>query len=163
MEENNMNGSGYGKKPIGKMIAIYVIIAVVLYGGYYLFFMPKSGAYSVTSNTVSPVVTQALMKFQDSPLASMAYQIFPGNLSAQAKQATSGFKISTQIQTDGSTIVSLTSSNPEYQNQQVTVQPGETLYFIEKNSGDDTPTDDTDRTTADDSTVLVDPQGNIVQ
>ena len=144
------------KSPL-RIVLIYLVVAVILYGGIYYFIRAKN------TNASSVPTTPVSQNFQSSPLASTSYQIYPGPLSDPAKQATSGFKIDTQTQGDGSAIISLTSSNPAYQNQQVTVQPGYTLYFVEKNSGDDSAANDSDRTTGDDSTILVDPQGNIVR
>jgi hypothetical protein len=163
MEENNSK-SGYGNNSWGKWLAIYGVAAILIYGGYY-FLMPKNRNYSQTTNTNnnSVTTTPATVKFQDSPLASKAFLIYPGVLSTEAKQAIAGFKIDSQIQADGSAIISLTSSNPGYTDQQVTVKSGYSLYFIEKSSGDDSPTNDTDQTTIDDKTVLVDPAGFIVQ
>ena len=153
-----MTDTSYSKKSPVRLFLIYLVVAVILYGGIYYFIRAKNtNASSVVTTTP---VTQ---NFQSSSLASTSYQIYPGPLSDQAKQATSGFKIDTQTQGDGSAIVSLTSSNPAYQNQQVTVQPGYTLYFVDKNGGDDSAANDSDRTTGDDSTILVDPQGNIVK
>jgi hypothetical protein len=163
MEENYSPKSGYTKKSIWSWLAIYLVVAVVLYGGYYYFIQAKNNGYAPVTSPVADVSTPVPQKFQDSPLAAFAFQVYPGPLSEPAKQATSSFKISTQTQGDGSILVGLTSSNPNYLNQQVIVQPGYTLYFIEKNSTDDDTTANTDRTTNDDTTVLVDPQGFIVR
>jgi hypothetical protein len=105
----------------------------------------------------------ALQKFQGSPISSSAFQIYPGPLSDQATQAVAGFNIDTKILPDGSVQVNLTSTNPEYTDQHVVVKPGYTLYFIEKSTGDDSPTGNTDQNLRDDATLLVDPQGFIVQ
>ena len=64
---------------------------------------------------------------------------------------------------DASTLITLTATNPNYKNQTYTVKPGYSLYFVEKNTTDDSPENDTDRTSADDTAVIVDPQGMIVQ
>jgi len=164
MEENTANKNSYNKRPWWQWVTIYLVVAVLVYGGYY-YFITKSGTYfpPSTASRNSTNITPTLQKFQDSPLASSAFQIFPGPLSDQAKQAIIGFNIDTKTQADGTVLVSLTSTNPEYKNQQVSVKPNYIVYFIEKSSGDDSPTDNSDRNLGDDSIVLVDPDGFIVQ
>ena len=158
------SSSAYSKRPLWQWVAIYAVVAAVVYGGIYYFFLSKNGQYSQsTTNQGQNSYGSIPQKFQDSSFASSSYQIYPGPLTDQTKQAIAGFKIDTKTQTDGSAQISLTSTNPEYKNQQVMVKPGYVLYFIEKNGGDDSQTGNTDQTTRDDSTVLVDPQGYIVQ
>ena len=133
------------------IIVLLVVIAIVAGGGYFVI-------KKMTKATATPVT----QKFVDSDLAQYAYQIFPGPLSDQTKKMTAGFTIKNQSQPDGSTIVSLTSTNPEYKNQQYTVKSGQSLYFIEKFGGDDNSTEDKDANLKDDTAVLVDSSGNIV-
>ena len=37
---------GYGKRPVGQWVVIYIIVAIVLYGLAYLIFFHKSGTTS---------------------------------------------------------------------------------------------------------------------
>jgi hypothetical protein len=74
-----------------------------------------------------------------------------------------GFAFTTSVMSDGSTQITLTAQNPYYKTQQYVVKPGYSLYFIEKNIKDDDPEKDTDTKTLDDTAILVDPQGYIVQ
>jgi len=48
--EKEEYGKGYGKKGIGFWIIVYVVIAIVVYGGYYLIKVKKSGGYSAQSS-----------------------------------------------------------------------------------------------------------------
>lgn len=45
--------NGYGKRSVGQWVLIYLVIAAVLYGGYYLFFARKgyNAAALPTTNT----------------------------------------------------------------------------------------------------------------
>jgi len=102
------------------------------------------------------------MKFQDSPLFSKAYKIFPvtGSLSGDAKKATTGWNIKTINLSDGSTQVNLVPLEAEDVQQEFIVKPGYSLYFIELNLADDATGIDQNR--MDDMGVLVD-QNGIVQ
>ncbi len=116
----------------------------------------------LSSPLVSTTTTNQQQKFSSSANSQYAYQIFPGTLSTQARQALSGFSMQTQTDADGATVVTLTAQESQYQSQQYTVKPGETLYFIEKSLGDD-PSESKDTNLGDDSSVLVDSNGYIIQ
>lgn len=141
---------------MNKVIIILIIIALV--GGYF-FMNQKNNTATTLGTTVTPTV-MAPQKFTDSNLASIAYQIFPGPMSAETVKAIAGFNIKTTPNADATTLISLTSTNPEYKDQQYTVKPGEILYFIEKNPGDDS--ENKDKFMADDTAVLVDANGFII-
>lgn len=114
------------------------------------------------SNGKGPGFVTKGMKFQDSPLFSKAYKIFPatGGLSDSAKQATTGWNIKTTNLADGSTQVNLVPLEAEDVQQEFIVKPGYSLYFIELNLADDATGVDQNR--MDDMGVLVD-QNGIVQ
>jgi len=116
-------------------------------------------APTLPTETVSGSQTQ--QAFADSPEAAYSYQIFPGTVSDQAKQAMSGFSMETLKQADGSTQVTLVATNPEYKTQVYVVKQGGKLYFIERNPKDDSPENNTDQFPADDTAVTVDANGNI--
>jgi hypothetical protein len=139
--------------------AIYMLVIAVVVGGVYYVVVgtKKSGTIAVAYS--APTITKQL--FADSPMFSFAYQIFPGALSADAKQAMTGFTTQIQTTSDGSTQVTMTATNPEYTSQQYVVKPGYKLYFIEKNPGDDSVSENKDGFLADDTAVLVDAQGYI--
>jgi hypothetical protein len=103
------------------------------------------------------------MKLSESKDSKNAFLIFPGTVSPEAKKAMTGFKISTSPQADGSTQVVMTSTNPEYKDQMYLVGAGNSLYFIERFAGEDNEQEDTDKGLKDDTAVIVDPSGYIVQ
>lgn len=116
---------------------------------------------SSNSNGSSGPTTAPGTKLSDEPYAKYTYEINPANLSAAAKQATLGFNISSQTLTSGDTKITLDAiSNPEYHSQSYELKPGQKLYFVEKNTGDDTPQHD--NFPADDSAVIVDQNGYVV-
>jgi hypothetical protein len=168
MEEEETKPS-YTKRPLWQWLVLYTVIAIVIYGLVYYFVLAKKGtAYSPTSSTVmkvtpSSVPTPAKQKFSDSEDFQFGYKIFPGTVSTESKQAMAGFAFTTSVMSDGSTQITLTAQNPYYKTQQYVVKPGYSLYFIEKNIKDDDPEKDTDTKTLDDTAILVDPQGYIVQ
>ena len=110
-----------------------------------------------------PATTQNLppVKLADSRFAPNAYLISGDTLDAAAQQATSGFTIQKTANADGTTTISLSSSNPEYQNQTYTLQPGQKLYFIETALGDDN--NNQENNLGDDRALITDADGNIIQ
>jgi hypothetical protein len=129
------------------------IILLVAIGG---------AGFVMTKRATGGIVATGKQLFKDSPSFAKAYQIFPGPLSDQAKLAMTGFMTKTESQMDGSVVVTMTATNTEYKNQQYTVKPGYSLYFIEKSLGDDSASENTDRFLPDDMAVLVDAQGYVV-
>ena len=169
------NTSSYGKRPGWQWALIYFGIAAVVYGGVYYFVIAPRNSYNpsaaqnlqttlIATPTLTPTAaaTVSAQKFQDSEMRQYAYQLYPGPISAQTKEAMAGFEMQTQMLADGTAQINLTSTNPEYKDQQYLIKPGETLYFIEMNSGDDSADENTDRNLADDTAVVVDAQGNMV-
>jgi len=170
MEEEKKEVSNYGKRPLWQWVVLYVVVAGVIYGLVYYFVLAKSNksysansSYSTMKTTPSPKPTTMMQKFSASSDFQYSYKIFPGILSTESKQAMSGFAFTTKAMPDGSAQVTLTAQNPEYTTQQYTVKPGDTLYFIERNLKDDDPKKDTDANMHDDTAILVNPQGYIVQ
>jgi hypothetical protein len=167
MEEEKKDG--YGKRPIWQWVILYVVIGIVIYTAVYYFISAKhqAGASMSSSATVNPPVaaqpTTAMQKFSDSQYFQYGYKIFPGDVSTEAKQAMAGFAFTTKVMSDGSTQITLTSQNQFYKTQQYVVKPGNSLYFIETNLKDDDAEKDTDSMYRDDTAILVDPQGYIVQ
>ena len=101
------------------------------------------------------------VKFSDLPVSSASVQIAPGPLSDAAKAALSGFTMSSAQQSDGSLLVTLTETQRGASNQ-VTLKPGQTLYFIETSYGDD-PLPNGETSLGDDGYMVVDQNGYVVQ
>jgi len=117
---------------------------------------------TTTTTTTSTTASEAgRTKLSDSPNANNAYLISGDSLNDAAKTATSGFNIQKTSNPDGTTTISLTSSNPEYKDQSYTLQSGEQLYFIERALGDDS--GNQEGNLGDDMAIVVDAQGYIVR
>lgn len=114
-----------------------------------------------TGSVVSGNSNSNETKLSDSPYANYAYLISSDPLSADAQQAISGFNINKQTNSDGTTTINLIALNPEYQNQTYTLQPGQSLYFIERSMGDDG--NGTENFLGDDHAIIVDSNGYIIQ
>jgi hypothetical protein len=100
-------------------------------------------------------------KFSDQSYASRSFMISGDTLSADAQNALSGFQLSKNTVPDGTTQINLKALQPQYHDQSYTLKPGEQLYFIEKFMGDDVAGQDANIN--DDSAVVVDSRGNVVQ
>jgi hypothetical protein len=103
---------------------------------------------------------QASAKITDVKYANKAYLISGDTLDSATQNAMSGFSMNKIVNTDGTTTISLSSSNPDYQNQSYTLQPGQKLYFIEKNLGDDG--SGSEFNLGDDTALITDADGNII-
>jgi hypothetical protein len=151
--------TSYARRPVWQWVVIYAVVAAVVYGGVYFFLNRGKYMYQASASSGAAVAQKQL--FKDSANYANSYQIFPGALTAQAKAAMNGFMTQTQTMADGSAQVAMTATNPEYKNQLYVVKPGYSLYFVEKNSGDDAVSTNTDKFPGDDTAVLVDPQGYV--
>jgi len=100
-------------------------------------------------------------KFADSPISKSAYLISADSLSPDAEKAIAGFSLNKTTLADGSMNITLKALNPEYQDQNYLVQPGQQLYFIELNFGDDSAPQG-EYNMRDDKTILVDSNGIIL-
>ncbi len=99
--------------------------------------------------------------FADSPYASYAYLISTSPLSAQAKQALTGFNLNVTQNSNGSETYRLTTAKSNYVNQTYILEPGQKLYFIERSLGDDDASTDTDYMMGDDAGIVVNADGTI--
>ncbi|HTY44351.1 MAG TPA: hypothetical protein VMC80_03845 [Patescibacteria group bacterium] len=144
-----------GLKFFGGLLAVLIVLAIVI-GGWLIL---SRGNSSSTANAVAGSSNET--KLSDSPYANYAYLISSDTLSPEAQQAITGFQINKAANSDGTTTYNLIASNPEYQNQSYTLQPGQSLYFIERSLGDDN--DGTEGFLGDDHAIIVDSNGYIVQ
>lgn len=148
-----------------------LIVALILLSGFlgYKFYMYRS-AYKMLlaqnapqSNNprrTPPPILKKGDEFAKSSIFKYAVQIFPGDLTADAKKALNGFDFKATDMNDGSTQVTLTSKDSDDQSQVYTVKKGETLYFIEMTTGDDK-TAGHDANLRDDYGVVVDASGMV--
>jgi predicted lipoprotein with Yx(FWY)xxD motif len=63
MEEEKIEGkSGYGKRPLWQWIALYIVIAIIVYGAVYYLFLHKQNPYSSNSQSYQMQPTQQMQK-----------------------------------------------------------------------------------------------------
>jgi len=146
-----------GMKTLGISLIAIVILALVIGGIAILSNKPTTTMNAIASGNVNSNQT----KLSESPYANYAYLISSDSLSSEAQQAISGFNINKQTNSDGTTTINLVALNPEYQNQSYTLQPGQSLYFIERSMGDDGNGSET--FLGDDHAIVVDSNGYIIQ
>ncbi len=103
----------------------------------------------------------ARTKLSDTQFWSSAYLISGDTLDDNAKAALAGFGYNRTAMPDGSTNITLTALEPQYQGGSFLVKPGENLYFIETSFGDDSGNGEYNM--GDDMAVLVDSDGYVVQ
>ena len=120
----------------------------------------KSNANAVNTNSQnqSSQSNQGTL-FADSQYANYAYLISGDTLSSDAQTALTGFDLKKTDNADGSTTYDLVATNPEYQTQEYTIQPGQSLYFLEGSLGDDS---GGEHMLGDDAAIIVDSNGYIV-
>ena len=116
---------------------------------------------SMGSGTAGAQASATGQKFADQAYASRSFLISGDTLSLGAQQALSGFQMNKQTMPNGTTQITLKALEPQYHDQAYTLKPGDQLYFIDKVMGDDTGSQEIN--IADDSAVVVDGQGNVVQ
>lgn len=122
--------------------------------------MASAQTQSSTTNTApspTPFILSKGMKLSETPISKNTYKIAPGDLSDDAKKAISGWKMLTQINRDGSEIVTLTPTDSDDQKQQYTLAKGNMLYFVESFPGDDQ--NNKDQNLRDDYGIITDATG----
>lgn len=115
---------------------------------------------SITGDVADSGQPQDTISLQDSNFANVSYLISGDTLSPEAKMALTGFSYRRVVLADGSVNITLTAIKPNYLNQSFVIEPGQSLYFIEKSLRDDA--NDTERFPADDGAVIVDSNGYII-
>ena len=118
-------------------------------------------AASTPSGSGSPTVkgTGSGTLFSNSQYAGNAVEIFPGSSNGPSSGEIPNFAMSTALQADGSTVVTMTEKAGG-QTLQATVPKGGSLYFNDANMGDDA--SGQDKFLQDDTLVVVDANGYIV-
>jgi len=163
-----------------KIIIGAIIVVIIIVAGIALAAMngsaPQRGSSTIPQSTTilqtttvsqTNVTTQSTTivpvnrtLFSSTQYAAFAYQIFPVvNLSQNGKIATSDLVISNSSTPGQLTLVymNFTGSNTSYS---TLVGPGDTLYFIDQNLGDDNPAHDAN--SGEDGYALVDSQGYVI-
>jgi hypothetical protein len=112
---------------------------------------------SVSSGSTQP----AKLKLSDTKNWQYAHLISGDTLDSAAQAAMAGFSMDKQVLSDGTTQITLKSTNAGYKDQTYNLKQGQQLYFIERTMGDDP--QDQDFNLGDDTAVVVDSAGYIVQ
>ena len=157
--------TNYFKYMKKNLTAIVIIILVVIIGVWVIVSSRKHNNYNLGLNNNSKVTTNGNVSttkqlFSSSSLSKNAFLISTPTYDANTKTALIGFNVTQKPLTDGSNEITLSSQNKEYKTQVYTVKPGEKLYFIESFLQDDS--GNTDRNLRDDTAVLVDADGYII-
>ena len=124
---------------------------------------PRSAA-STTPPTTSPPTTSPPTKLgpalSSTQYAPYAYRLYPGPVSASARQATAGYSISTKVSGLNVVLVVSTvgSTRPLSRREYPTA---DRIYFIETDFGDDSGS--TELNPGDDGLIATNPQGLIVE
>lgn len=163
--------AGYNKKTLVTVFVALFLVGIAFYGGakYEKNKLSRLGllkgaadqaqAPSTKKSKMSPVV--AVQKFAEQDYAKTAYLISGPVLSVDAKKALTGFVLSKKSLPNGVMEVMLKAQKTTYHDQVYTLKAGEQLYFIEKSLMDDV--NEIESALGDDSAVVVDAAGNIVQ
>ncbi len=119
--------------------------------------LPAAAASAVSS---VPLMQSTGQQFSQYKYFTKAHEIYPA-LAADTKTALGAFSYSKQDLGGGVYKFTLTNDAEGYKGQSVTVGPGQSVYFIEPATGDDSASEDS--ITTDDSLVAVDAQGSILK
>jgi hypothetical protein len=99
------------------------------------------------------------VRFADWRYKQYAFQIYPGDISADAKKALAGFQLNVEDQGDN-VLVLLKATSARYKDAQYTVDKRDTAYFIETSMRDDPSSQEVNL--RDDGVIEVNPEGYIV-
>jgi LysM repeat protein len=151
------------KKSMSPILVLGVLVILAVLGGaFYLYSSRGSKEERVEQKSVQTAV-QNKQKFVDTEDGKKAFKIFPGEMSADAKNALTGFDLKTKNLSNGVTEVTLVAKKQEYTTQTLTVKQGESVYFIEKFGLDDNKNENIDNSLKDDSAFVVDANGYLVK
>lgn len=163
---------------LGAMAAVFALATVLLSVGLRSHGLPGStmagspGGSSHTTNTSgagsqrgsgSPS-TKTYVKgplLSSTPYARVAYRIYPGTLSASARQAIDGFTFQFKPEGGGDVRMTVYVTGQGSPVASQAFPPDDRLYFIETSFGDDPP--GADLNGGDDSLILTDAQGHILE
>jgi nitrite reductase (NO-forming) len=71
----NNSGNGYGRRPVWQWVAIYIALALIVYGLYYLLVAKKNNSYSTIQPTQSSPVITTLPTLTGAPASSSASSV----------------------------------------------------------------------------------------
>jgi hypothetical protein len=118
------------------------------------------GTSTTAASSSVPLMQSTTQLFSQYQYFSKAHEIFP-TLAADTVKTMGAFSFTKEDLGGNVYRFTLTNSNEGYQGQSVVVSGDQSVYFIERSSGDDSDTEDS--STQDDFLVAVDAQGYILQ
>jgi hypothetical protein len=145
-----------------KKISIVTALVVLLGAGCTTSAPPVAAPSANVNQQASAVAPSADAKFVDQPYYKNAYLISGATMDDKTKTATAGFAITKTALSDGTTQIDLKALNSGYNNQKYVLGTGEQLYFIDGYLGDDDINNNADNIMRDDTAVVVDANGNVV-
>ncbi len=164
---------------MGKKIIVGVVIAILIVIGAVSLFMNNTGTAvapalssagdqaqtasvqsAATVSNATPLMQSTGAPFSQYQYLSKAHEIFP-TLAPDAKKALGAFGYTKEDLGNNTYRFTLTNNAEGYKGQSVVVGAGQSVYFVERSSGDDS--DSEDSVTTDDFFVAVDAQGNILK
>lgn len=150
-----------GQKMSPMVIFGIIVAAVVIIIALFIIFSPHGNYNQAPKTQPTPSGSSAQTLFSSTPYYKFAHLISTSNLSSAAKVALTGFKMSSTKNSNGS--VSYVLARSGYPNLTYTVEPGDKLYMIDVYPTDDHTVTDTDYVPKDDTAVVVNAQGYVVQ
>jgi hypothetical protein len=120
---------------------------------------PATVAAATTALAV-PLMQSTGQKFSQYAYVSKAHEVYP-TLAADTTKALGAFSFAKTSLGNGEYRITLTNNAEGYKGQSVVVGAGQSVYFIERSTGDDSAAEDS--VTTDDILVAVDAQGNILK
>jgi hypothetical protein len=120
----------------------------------------SGGGAGATATPAPSSGTATTIRFDSWQYKQFAFQVYPGDISSEAKRALAGFTFSAQDQGD-KVLLLLKARSPGYKDSQMYMQKGDTAYFVETSMRDDP--NDLENNLRDDGVVVVNPQGYIIQ
>jgi hypothetical protein len=112
--------------------------------------------------TATPVPSAAsTVRFDGWKYKQYAFQVFPGQVSADAKTALAGFDLSIQDKSDGTVLLNLKALSSRYRDAAFTVDKKNAAYFVETSMRDDP--NNAENNLNDDGLIVVSPDGYILK
>lgn len=140
-----------------KIIFILPLVSLVVVGCQ--FSNKQVSTNTNSTSTTNGVSVTSTKKFSDSADYKNAYLISGDSLDSAATEALTGFDFNKQTMADNSIQINLKAKESGYQDQRYTLQPGQQLYFVDRNLGDDRGKEGNQ---ADDYGIIVDSRGYVI-
>ena len=156
---------------MNKKMIVLVLGGIIIIGGGISVYLntknasaPQSGVSTKASNGVTASTTGPMLStgvpFTQYQYFNKSHQVFP-TLATDTTKALGAFGYTKESLGNNIYKITLTNKAEGYKGQSVTVSGDQSVYFIERSTGDDSDTEDS--VTTDDILVAVDAQGNMLK